>query len=216
MAQQERGLRTRRQVLEAAAEVFAELGYGASTISEIISRAGVTKGALYFHFTSKEELLQTVLDEQVRDFAVPERPSKLQEWADLGMLLAHRTFRDPLLRAGVRLSADSHIRERMVKGPWNSWITLSTGLLEQARARGELLPHVDPVETATFTLQSWVGVQLVVQASEGPEAMEARVATLFRHVLPAIAVPAVLVALDVSHDRGARIAVEMEYEPTAV
>ncbi|NLU68572.1 ScbR family autoregulator-binding transcription factor [Streptomyces sp. HNM0574] len=210
MAQQERAVRTRRQVLEAAADVFAERGYGASTISEIISRAGVTKGALYFHFASKEELLQSVLDEQVRDFSVPERSSKLQEWTDLGMLLAHRTFRDPLLRAGVRLSADMRLRERMVRGPWNSWIELSTGLLQQARARGELLPHVDPVETATFTLQSWIGVQLVVQVSEGHEAMEARVATLFRHVLPAISVPAVLVALDVTADRGARVAAEVE------
>jgi len=58
MAQQERAVRTRRAVLEAAAAVFAERGYAAATIGEILARAQVTKGALYFHFDSKAALAQ--------------------------------------------------------------------------------------------------------------------------------------------------------------
>lgn len=56
MVQQQRAIRTRRVFLEAAAEVFDEHGYDAATISAILERAGLTRGALYFHFTSKEEL----------------------------------------------------------------------------------------------------------------------------------------------------------------
>lgn len=64
MARQERAVRTRRAILEAAAAVFDERGYEAATIADILARAGVTKGALYFHFCSKQELAQGVLDEQ--------------------------------------------------------------------------------------------------------------------------------------------------------
>ncbi|WP_347879795.1 helix-turn-helix domain-containing protein [Streptomyces sp. Tu 2975] len=72
MARQERAVRTRRAILVAAAEVFDEVGYEAATISEILKRSGLTKGALYFHFASKEELAQGVLAEQVH--ALPDLP----------------------------------------------------------------------------------------------------------------------------------------------
>lgn len=58
MARQERAIRTRRALLVAAAEVFDEVGYEAATISDVLKKSGMTKGALYFHFTSKEELAQ--------------------------------------------------------------------------------------------------------------------------------------------------------------
>ncbi|MFD6414028.1 TetR family transcriptional regulator, partial [Nocardia asteroides] len=50
---QDRAIRTRRNILEAAAKIFEERGYQAATIAEILGAAGVTKGALYFHFSSK-------------------------------------------------------------------------------------------------------------------------------------------------------------------
>ncbi|MFD6749883.1 TetR family transcriptional regulator, partial [Streptomyces anthocyanicus] len=56
MAKQDRAIRTRQTILDAAAQVFEKQGYQAATITEILKVAGVTKGALYFHFQSKEEL----------------------------------------------------------------------------------------------------------------------------------------------------------------
>ena len=71
MARQERAIRTRQVILEAAGAVFDEHGYAATTISMVLERAAVTKGALYFHFPSKESLAQAVLDEQISFGAVP-------------------------------------------------------------------------------------------------------------------------------------------------
>lgn len=97
MAQQERAVRTRRAVLEAAATVFAERGYAAATIAEILRRAGVTKGALYFHFGSKAALARGVLQEQLRPaYHLPREP-KLQEWVDAGAA----SRRPALLPTGV-------------------------------------------------------------------------------------------------------------------
>jgi AcrR family transcriptional regulator len=47
----------REKVLAAAEELFAEQGYDATSVAQVVARAGVTKGALYHHFAAKEDLL---------------------------------------------------------------------------------------------------------------------------------------------------------------
>ncbi|MEH0470367.1 ScbR family autoregulator-binding transcription factor [Streptomyces sp. B21-097] len=207
MAQQERAVRTRRAVLEAAAAVFAERGYAAATIVEIHSRAKVTKGALYFHFDSKAALAQGVLEAQIStEYRLP-RELKLQEWVDAGMTLAARLPREPMLLAGVRLSAD--LQGRSIFGSaWPAWTELTTCFLAEAKARGEVLPHVVPERTAEVFLGAWIGVQFVSQAVSAWADLELRMSELFDHVLPAIAAPAVLVRLNTSPDRGSRVLAE--------
>ncbi|MEU6106424.1 ScbR family autoregulator-binding transcription factor, partial [Streptomyces flaveolus] len=163
MARQERAVRTRRAVIRAAAEVFAERGYAAATIAEILERAGVTKGALYFHFDSKQALARGVIDSQLTaDYWVP-RELKLQEWVDAGMTLAHQIPRDVVLLAGIRLSADLESR-RLFGSAWPAWIDLSRGYLETAKDRGEVLPHVNPAQTAEVFLAAWLGTQIFSEA----------------------------------------------------
>ncbi len=53
----------REQLLLAAHELFAKQGYRATGTDEIAKRAGLTKGALYFHFASKEEILLAMVKE---------------------------------------------------------------------------------------------------------------------------------------------------------
>jgi AcrR family transcriptional regulator len=48
---------TREKVLYAAEELFADQGYDATSVQQIVMRAGVTKGAMYHYFSSKEDLL---------------------------------------------------------------------------------------------------------------------------------------------------------------
>jgi AcrR family transcriptional regulator len=59
------GRQARDQLLSAALRVFARRGYGQAGVDEIAADAGYSKGALYWHFTSKEELLLTLLEERV-------------------------------------------------------------------------------------------------------------------------------------------------------
>ncbi|MER6471011.1 ScbR family autoregulator-binding transcription factor [Streptomyces collinus] len=211
MAQQERAFRTRRAVLEAAAAVFAERGYTAATIAEILNRADVTKGALYFHFDSKAALAQGVLEAQITtDYHMP-RELKLQEWVDAGMTLAKRLPQEPMLLAGVRLSADLQGRE-IFGSAWPAWANLTASFLAEAKDRGEVLPHVVPEVTAQVFLGSWIGVQFVSQAVANWADLEERMSVLFDHMLPAIASPAVLVRLDTSPDRGARVIAEVQQQ----
>jgi AcrR family transcriptional regulator len=57
------GLETRRQLLEAAGEIFAEQGYAKATSKEICERAGANVAAVNYHFGSKDGLYAAVLEE---------------------------------------------------------------------------------------------------------------------------------------------------------
>jgi AcrR family transcriptional regulator len=56
---------TRRDLLDAAATVFARQGYHATSVDEVAEAAGYTKGAVYSNFRSKEQLFLELLDRQI-------------------------------------------------------------------------------------------------------------------------------------------------------
>ncbi|CAN3978488.1 hypothetical protein KPATCC21470_1111 [Kitasatospora purpeofusca] len=209
VVRQERALRTRRLILEAAASVFDEFGYERATIGEVVARAGVTRGAVYFHFASKRELAQGVIEGQFEAEAVPERSCKLQEFVDTGMVVTHLVPIDPLVSAAVRLSVDQGADKQMGIDAAPGWISRLERLLVDAGERGELLPHVVPADTAGLMTASWVGVQLQSQRFTGRADLAVRVSTLYRHLMPSVAVPGVLASLDLAPDRGARVYAEM-------
>ncbi|MEV5440069.1 ScbR family autoregulator-binding transcription factor [Streptomyces sp. NPDC052682] len=207
MARQERAIRTRRTILEAAAAVFDERGYTSATIGEILQRAGVTKGALYFHFGSKEELALGVFEEQLA-ISLPPQASKLQELVDSGLVLARRLREEPLVRASVGLALDQGALGLDRTPAFRMWIDQTTRTLSEAKAQGELLPHVKVTETAELLVASFSGVQLLSQLRCQREDLERRVVVLFDHFLPSVAVPAVLARLDISAERAGRVLAE--------
>lgn len=60
--------RTRKQLLDAGARVFGRKGYTAARLSDIASEAGVTRGAVYWHFGSKKGLMFAILREMVNPY----------------------------------------------------------------------------------------------------------------------------------------------------
>ena len=55
--------RTKRKIFEASMKLFAEKGYDGTSIEEITSAVGVAKGTLYYHFSSKEEIFNFLIEE---------------------------------------------------------------------------------------------------------------------------------------------------------
>ncbi|MFE0198483.1 ScbR family autoregulator-binding transcription factor [[Kitasatospora] papulosa] len=209
MAKQDRGIRTRQTILSAAARVFETRGYQAATINEVLTEAQVTKGALYFHFPSKEHLAQGVLSEQDQWLPIPERPYKVQEFVDATFLHAHRLRTDPMVRAGVRLSLDQHAMDLDRSGPFLRWTEIGVELLEQARSQGELLPHVVPAETADVLVGAFAGIQAMSQTLTDYQDLMLRTNRLMRHLLPSVVVPSILLSIDVSEGRGAAVHAEL-------
>ncbi|MFI9726285.1 ScbR family autoregulator-binding transcription factor [Streptomyces sp. NPDC086843] len=209
MAQQERAVRTRRAILTAAGEVFDEVGYEAATISAILHRAEVTKGALYFHFSSKEELAQAVLAQQLSSVpVVPARELALQRGLDEALVLAHMlAVGDPMVRGSVRLTVEQGSPQDGLdrRVPMQGWIEHNMDILSAARANGELLPGVDVAAAARMFVGAFTGVQILSKLMTGRADLVERVADLQRHLMAGVAVPAVLVQLDFSPGRGAQV-----------
>lgn len=55
--------KTKKLIFESAIKVFSDNGYNGATMDEIALRAGVAKGTLYYHFTSKEEIFKFTITE---------------------------------------------------------------------------------------------------------------------------------------------------------
>jgi AcrR family transcriptional regulator len=67
--QEERNAETRRRLLSAAREVFAEVGYPQATVADIVKRAGRSQGSFYLHFTNKAAVLQALLEDAMAQLA---------------------------------------------------------------------------------------------------------------------------------------------------
>jgi AcrR family transcriptional regulator len=210
MVKQQRAIRTRRAILEAAGAVFDEHGYMSTTIAMVLERAEVTKGALYFHFPSKESLAQAVLDEQVPFGAVPPQPCKLQEIVDMTFVVGQRLLDNALLRGSVRLAVDQETPCVDHGGPFLQWAQRLTTLFETARERGELLPTVNPRQTVELLVGSFTGIQLMSRALTGRADLSDRLSVMWAHLLPSIAVPGLLPGLDSRADRGTRVLASLE------
>jgi AcrR family transcriptional regulator len=61
--QKERNAETRRRLLSAAREAFAEQGYALTSVADIVRRAGRAHGSFYLHFANKEAVLQALLED---------------------------------------------------------------------------------------------------------------------------------------------------------
>lgn len=207
---QDRAILTRQAILAAAAGVFEERGYRAATISEILARAGVTRGALYFHFPSKEDLAEGVIREQDGRLPAVGPQCAVQQLVDTVVLHAHRLRTDPVVRAGVRLALDQQAEGLDRGGSFRRWGEVGTGLLEQARERGELLPHVVPAQTAGVLVGAFAGVQALSRSLSGYQDLPRRVTGLLRHVLPSVVIPPVLAAVDLSETRGAWVQEQLQ------
>ncbi|GAB3546243.1 AcrR family transcriptional regulator [Actinopolyspora lacussalsi] len=166
MPQQRRAQLTRHAIVVAAAEEFDRTGYDATPLSAILRRGGITKGAFYFHFASKEELALALVESQARRW-----PRVRGDWLRreldplsiaVGMLneAARLLEHDVVLRAGTGLA-----RHRIAEGEdidsEPDWEALLLDLLRRASAGGMLRPGVDPEAVARVAYAGLVGARVL-------------------------------------------------------
>ncbi len=113
MAKQARALLTYDRVLDAAAYEFAQYGYANANLQNIADRVGLTKGALYGHFSNKEELAAALADHLsaiarplLTDAGTPGIPA-LDRLQSLVLALGWLFQTDPRSRAALRLAIET-------------------------------------------------------------------------------------------------------------
>lgn len=145
---------SRRRILDAAARTFREKGYAATTLNEIADAAGMRAASLYYHFDSKEELLNAVFDIGMRRVveAVRTRVAALPPEAGVAdkMRAAIGAHLEMLLEQGDYTSANIRIFGQVPKSVQRRQLPLREdygmfwrGLLAEARDTGALREGVD-------------------------------------------------------------------------
>jgi AcrR family transcriptional regulator len=66
MKQEQKSLITKTKVLDVAIKLFTEKGYNETTMLDILSQSGLSKGAIYHHFRSKNEILEYAMDSELQ------------------------------------------------------------------------------------------------------------------------------------------------------
>ena len=76
--------KTKRKIFETSMKLFAEKGYEATSIEEITATVGVAKGTLYYHFSSKEEIFNFLIEEGIKllQNSVDIKTAKYQNYID--------------------------------------------------------------------------------------------------------------------------------------
>lgn len=161
----ERAEARRRDILVAAARVFAREGYTAATLDEVARELGVTKGVIYYYFRSKEEIYTEIRATAIRDaiarleviIARGEPPAETLR-AAVHDLVSH-IFNDldrfaNVLRADSRLSPESRA---LVRGLQRRYEGLIRGVIEAGIQAGVFADR-DPALMTFTVLRACLGV----------------------------------------------------------
>jgi len=199
---QARAVVTREALLDAAAAVFDERGYHGTSIADIVERGATTKGALYFHFPSKEALAKAVMEVHADGIPIFDAALGVQGVIDATMLIGTRLRTDVRLRAGVRLAIEQASFIDPDTAAFNVWIDRSREGFNGAKAVGDLLAHVDPQTCAELMVGAFAGVQLLSQATCDRADLPRRLADLWATVLPGIVTPEALAHIIITRESG--------------
>jgi AcrR family transcriptional regulator len=158
----------RAQILEAAKRCFARQGYHETKVDDIVREAGLSKGALYWYFKSKEELLDALCDSFVKelqeDFLKASATKTLDAVyliCELGAMLMERILNDPEHRLTwmehwSMASRNPKSQEKVVAAH-EGWLNIIIPLLKQNIKEGNLKP-VDPRQLAMSLMALFDGI----------------------------------------------------------
>jgi AcrR family transcriptional regulator len=186
-----KGAATRALLLQVAAEGFAQRGYAETTMAELIARSGLTKGAFYFHFSSKEQLALAVIEEKQRQWvdsvqlAIDSEGRAIDRLRVVGLALVRVHRDDPSAFSVSRLTRDlAHIPDvtDTVRSHMRAWLGLLSGLIGQAQADGDLPATIDADDLAAVLVAATDGLKdlggLIDAPSRARRSFERRMDTL--------------------------------------
>lgn len=153
----------RQRVLDAAAKLFRDKGYAATTVREVAECCGIRAASLYYHFPSKDDILAEVFDYGVRHVsdavraAVEQLPDSASSYekvraaivAHLESFFVYGDYTATNIRVFRQAPREVQRRNRRLRDRYDSWWQ---ALLEEAERRGELRPGVDLAVARLFLI----------------------------------------------------------------
>ena len=165
-----KGLQTRNNIVEKSLHLFSVKGYYNTSVSDILAATGLTKGGLYGHFASKEEIWNAAYDEAIRIWkaivfkGIRNSADPLQRLEsfienDMQYYLGEDTFEGGcfFLNMLVELSGQSVAMTRQIFSGFVQLSNLIQGWLKEAEQKGALKQGLDLQEIANFIIISLNG-----------------------------------------------------------
>jgi AcrR family transcriptional regulator len=166
MARQPRSELTRRNIINAAVDLFDEVGYANTNLGDIITRVDVTKGALYHHFDSKESLAVAIIEEAVQRLFTAYKltsasASALETLIQGTLVAADLAGRDKLSRTGGQLLVTFARFNEFAASQYRGWIAETVEQIRTAQAEGDVRGELDPEAVGRFIVSALMGVHVV-------------------------------------------------------
>jgi len=190
MATQKRAEITRRALLHAAAEVFTRHGYADTKLSEILTQALATKGALYFHYASKEELARAVIEEGTRRFTAVCTPylnsptPAFEAMIGISFVTVDAALNDAVMGATFRLITEMGDYRSSETDTFATWTSTYQLLARRAIDEGDLRENTDPDAVGQLLVELFAGARLL--ATDNPVALPTRTAMAWDLLLPVL------------------------------
>jgi TetR/AcrR family transcriptional repressor of nem operon len=161
---QARAERTRSLIIETAARVFAEHGFDGVSLNDLVMASGMSKGAFYFHFSSKEEVALAAFRSKQQELI---GRLSMENDAEAGLVEQITTIlrrraelvgNDPSLRCVIRLGGELSTRS----GPGSEYASFQelaidtlSGLIRRGVRSGDFSQRLDP-EAAARAVFAWI------------------------------------------------------------
>jgi TetR/AcrR family transcriptional regulator, transcriptional repressor for nem operon len=171
--------RTRQLLLQAAFREVYRTGFQSAGLDTILAATGMTKGALYHHFGSKEALGHAIIEEIVANFSRdrwlrPLERSKHENPIDAlirivkAIPIAPKDIKGgcPLVNLAQEMSPlDEQFRKRLER-IFNAWRAGITTALQRGQYEGTVRRDLDPEETASFLIAMVEGYEVLAKVSQ--------------------------------------------------
>jgi TetR/AcrR family transcriptional regulator, transcriptional repressor for nem operon len=176
--------RTRERLLQAASREIYRSGFQSASLDTILAVAGVTKGALYYHFDSKEALGHAVVEEVIAPdnrgtWVLPLESVKDPIDALIGIVQSI-SVRPEDVRGGCRLNnlaqemspLDAGFRKRLAI-VFHSWREAVASVLREGQTHGSVRRDVEPTDAAGLLIAMVEGYGSLAKNAQDPKMMKA-------------------------------------------
>jgi len=177
-----KGLETRRHIIAKALQIFSVKGYFNTSINDIMAATSLTRGGIYCHFSSKEDIWYAVFEEAdriwrnivfkgVRDLDDPLERIEKTIANDLNYYLSANVFEGGcfFLNSLVELSGQSALMTNKILKGYRRFSNLFRKWLAEANNKQLLKPGLDFEEIANFIIISLNGVDALYASTREPD-----------------------------------------------
>jgi AcrR family transcriptional regulator len=183
--------RTRVRLLQAAFQEIHRSGFRSADLDAILAKAGVTKGALYYHFDNKEALGYAVADEIIaskvhQKWVQPLRNAKSPIDVLIRIFQSESLKREDVQRGCYLLNLsqemsglDEGFRRRTAR-VYKDWHDGMAEALREGQKRRVVRTDINANETATFLLAAWEGYAVLAKNSQDPRMLRSGQRTVIR------------------------------------